>query len=185
MVINKSNLHKRFTESFEALGAYFGDECTLVDEQVLIAEGHDVDDLTIVALLPGGGHLAICTSGADYVVKVLGEGGRYGFACKDNPTVTDKNITECGGHDFAVIRGRYIVDPWYAIARNGQGVYDLQSKADREAILRTYGDAGCWEWFNVDQKEYIKMTDPALPKDRLVSYPDHNQQRVLDDCPSP
>jgi hypothetical protein len=185
MIINKENLHKRFTESLEALGAYFGDESTLIDEKVLIAEGHDMDDYTIVAMLPGGDHLAICTSGADYVVNVLGEGGRYGFACENNPTVTDKNITEGGGHDFAVIRGRFIVDPWYAISRQGQGVYDLQSKADREAILRTYGDAGCWEWYDPEQDEYIKMNDPALPKERLVSYPDLSRQRVLDDCPSP
>lgn len=186
MIINKKNLQKRFTASLEALGVTIVDYGTLLDEKAYVAAGHDMENFDEFAVLPGGNDFGVCTCGADYVVKVLGEGGRYGFTTENNETVSDREIRICGGHDFAVIRGRFIVDPWYAMTVPGsQGVYDLKSADDREQILSIYGDASCWEWYDPEKNEAFAMTSPELPKERLVAYPELKPKRVLDDSPSP
>jgi hypothetical protein len=174
MIINKKNLHERFTSSLEALGVYWGDDSTGMNEEQWIEAGNDPTNFEddSVALLPGGGAFGICTFGANYVIKELGHGQRYGFQVEDNPTVTDSLIDGAGGHDFAVIEGRYIVDPWYALTQSdAQGVYDLQSSKDREAIESIYGNPACWEWFDAVNEETIAMTDEKLPKEMLVTYP--------------
>lgn len=186
MIINKKNLQKRFTASLEAIGVTFVDYETRLDEEAYVAAGHDMENFDELAVLPGGDDFGICTCGADYVVKVLGEGGRYGFATENNPTSTDREIRICGGHDFAVIRGRFIVDPWYAMTVPGsQGVYDLKSAEDREQILSIYGEASCWKWYDPVQNECFAMNSPELPPERLVAYPALKPKQVVDNSPAP
>jgi hypothetical protein len=168
MKISKKSLHKRFTASFDALGAYFGDDHTGLTEEEYVAAGHDPQWFEETALLPGGGALGICTNGANYVIKVLGQGARYGFLVDDNPSVWDGAIRSAGGHDFAMIQGRYIVDPWYALTENQQGVFDLTLPKDRKLAKKIYGRPDCWKYFDPVAEKQIRMTSPDLPKDVFV-----------------
>lgn len=172
MIISKQNLHDRFTASLDALGVYFGDNDTGLSEDEYIASGRDPKYYEEVALLPGGHAFAICTFGADHVIAALGQGERYGFSVSENPTVTDREIRLAGGHDFAVIAGRYIVDPWYAFSSNGaQGVYDLRSVNDREAISRIYGPPECWSWFDTEARKSISLKEADVPKRVKIRIP--------------
>lgn len=168
MKITKKNLHQRFTASFDALGAYFGDDETGLTENEYAAAGHDPQCFEETALLPGGGSLGICTHGADYVIKTLGQGARYGFHVEDNPSVTDRTVINAGGHDFALIESRYIVDPWYALTVNGQGVFDLESAVDRKKAQKIYGSTDSWKYFDPIAQEQFPMTSPDLPAEAFV-----------------
>jgi hypothetical protein len=168
MKITKNTLHNRFTKSFDALGAYYGDDETGLTEEEYVAAGHDPQWFQETALLPGGGSLGICTHGAHYVIKTLGQGARYGFHVEDNPSVTDSTVINAGGHDFALIEGRYIVDPWYALTINGQGVFDLESAADRKKAQKIYGSTDCWMYFDPIAEEQITMSSPDLPAEAFV-----------------
>jgi hypothetical protein len=173
-MINKKKLHDRFTASMEALGVYWGDDETGMNKEEWVAAGGDPEkfDEDSIALLPGGGALGICTFGADYVIKTLGQGHRYGFLVEDNPKATDPLIDGAGGHDFALIAGRFIVDPWYAMTQNNAyGVYDLTSAIDRRLIESVYGDPACWKWYDPEAQESISMLDKNLPPALFVSYP--------------
>lgn len=96
----------------------------------------------------------ICTFVAQ-AVKML-EGDRvkiYGFSTKKNPEaqyfVEENGIDDYEGHHFAVMDGRYIVDPWiynnfYEDGIFGRSVFDLQNKKDEEFIKYLYGDEDNW-----------------------------------------
>jgi len=85
--------------------------------------------------------------GADRV-KVMG------FYVEDNPEAGVGSI--CDGHDFAVVDGRYIVDPWLVevetgsitthkgtkLELDGQGVFDMELEPER--VLNIYGWAKNW-----------------------------------------
>jgi len=71
-----------------------------------------------------------------------------GFSFEENPdcAVSREQWTSEGAYQFAVVDGRYLIDPW---ARNmaevrSQIFYDLRDPQDEEAALETYGDMFCW-----------------------------------------
>lgn len=103
-----------------------------------------------VAWLPNGEEMGRCTNCAWYVVDRLNEGDVYGFYTDDNPVVTHREILGCGGHDFAVIGNRYIVDIWVSLYNGAeeQVVYDLGNSADADKIRALYGDTRRWERFD-------------------------------------
>lgn len=128
------------------------------------------DDMDTITLLPNGMGLAICTYGAQWVRDDLGEGDLYGFFVKDNP-VADSEISGAGGHDFAVIRGRYIVDLWikHYVQTEDKVVLDLQDPEHAETISKLYGDPGKWT-LGLDGKSF-EPGDPGYPHSkRLVAY---------------
>lgn len=105
-----------------------------------------IEYINEIAMLPNGQEMGRCTNCAWFVVETLGEGEVWGFRVDDNPSVTQEEVVFAFGHDFAVIEGRYIVDPWidlYTGAVN-QGVFDLQDPADAPRIAAIYGDPACW-----------------------------------------
>lgn len=90
-----------------------------------------------------------CTNYAIQVAKALpGRTQIVGFANEDNPTsrVAREEIHP-GGHDFAVVDGRYIVDPWIKLvaAEVDQVVFDLDDPIDAAVALDIYGPRECWE----------------------------------------
>jgi len=102
------------------------------------------------AVFPDGSHMAVCTNCARHVVEALGEGQVMGFMVDDNP-VCNQNIIDAGGHDFAVILNRYIVDPWLAVfVGDGPVVYDMRT--DMDLINETYGDVSLWKALNQDHE---------------------------------
>lgn len=69
----------------------------------------------------------------------------FGFHGDDNPT--SRIGREYGGHDFAVIDDRYVVDPWLDDTANEskQVVFDLEAPDDQPIIQELYGDRRCWK----------------------------------------
>jgi hypothetical protein len=99
-----------------------------------------------------------CTGFACVVSKTMPRRTKiYGFTEEDNPLSEIGRIA--GGHDFAVIDDRYIVDPWLIevesgrittksgtiIKLKGQGVFDLQDVADKHLIEMLYGSQENWK----------------------------------------
>jgi hypothetical protein len=115
------------------------------------------------AQFPDGTHWAICTNWANYVRRALG--GRvalFGYMGDDNPTSEIGSLA--GGHDFAVVDDRFIVDGWVRNVEcmEQRAVFDLQDPADAFLIERLYGDRGCWE----RQHSSESLRDAESPHER-------------------
>lgn len=91
-----------------------------------------------------------CTNYAIQVAKALpGRTQIVGFANEDNPASrVARDEIHPGGHDFAIVDGRYIVDPWIKLvaAEGDQVVFDLDDPVDAAAALDIYGPRECWEF---------------------------------------
>ena len=99
--------------------------------------------------LPNGWSGTCCTGYAHLVEERLpGRVRVVGFANKDNPTSRiARESWHPGGHDFAIVDDRFIVDPWPRLVRFGapttKMVYDMQCEA--ELVLDIYGPRDCWQ----------------------------------------
>lgn len=104
------------------------------------------------SVFPDGAAAAICTSWAKYVRRIYGKRAElFGFLDKGNP---ESAIAQAfGGHDFALLDGRFIVDGWLndndlmAATMNGRelrSVYDLECPADDDDIRALYGSRDKW-----------------------------------------
>lgn len=169
--LDKQSLHARFTTHFETLGCYWADADTGLTAQAYAEAGHAAEYYDEHLFLPGGQTMSICTFSARHVAKLLGEGDLYGFQLRNNPSVTDREIILADGHDFLVVQGRYIVDPWYKfMGANEQGVFDLQDQADLPKLKSIYGDPANWSvWCNHASK-YLAPGDPAYPAQKAIAY---------------
>lgn len=106
-----------------------------------------------------------CTNYAIQVAKALpGRTQIVGFANENNPTsrVAREEIHP-GGHDFAIVDGRYLVDPWIKLvaAEGGQVVFDLDDPIDAAVALDIYGPRECWESMDAALSEVGRMVDEA------------------------
>jgi len=84
-----------------------------------------------------------CTDGARMVVHRFG-GRIMGYHCKDG----DKRVGAiAGGHDFALIEERWLVDYWarYVSEDEPFAVYDLCNALDSLDVVAKYGPANQWE----------------------------------------
>ena len=101
-----------------------------------------------ISFLPNGGSAVCCT---DYAMLIFSQlPGRvqiFGFANEDNPTsrVAREEIHP-GGHDFAVVDGRFIVDPWLRLVpcASEQMIFDLEAAEDQQRALDLYGPRDRW-----------------------------------------
>ena len=72
----------------------------------------------------------------------------FTFAAEDNPWAAVSEDRD--GHDFAVVDGRYIVDPWALEVgvvwrrMRGQRVLDMRDKTHADEIDHLYGDPDMW-----------------------------------------
>lgn len=117
---------------------------------------------------PDGTAWAFCTNWAHYVRRVLGARCEiYGFDEEQNP---DSLIAqEAGGHDFALVDGRYIVDGW---AKNVEGmanraVFDLEDEAQTDEILRLYGHRE--NWGRGDGNENAIDAESAIEREKAMA----------------
>lgn len=88
-----------------------------------------------------------CTAYAEHVRNVLGAErvAVVGFFESENP---DSEVArDCGGHDFALVDGRFVVDPWLrAVDGRSQAIaFDTALESDRETIARLYGRRETWK----------------------------------------
>jgi hypothetical protein len=155
-------LKKKLKEMFaseESIGIQQLDFSTGETEEEFNKRGHG-RPFEDIATLPNGFGMGNCGYCADYVIKALGEGYRYGFHCEDNP-VSEREIEGVGGHDFAVIQGRYIVDIWISlyVGATEQVVYDMRDKADEKAITHIFGDPNKWSVYDHVNKRAYEAKD--------------------------
>jgi len=83
----------------------------------------------------------------------------FGFMHEDNPG--SEIARKAGGHDFAVVDSRFIVDPWIVDVEpfDTHGVFDLMCDGDRESVARLYGDREKWKSWR-EAKHQIEKTTP-------------------------
>lgn len=103
------------------------------------------------SLMPDGTSAVCCTNYAHHVRRVLGDMGCevavVGFANEDNPTSRCAIVEyHPGGHDFAIVDDRYLIDPWVRLvaAVEDQIFYDLNDPADAAKARDIYGPRECW-----------------------------------------
>jgi hypothetical protein len=89
---------------------------------------------------------SICTNWAEKIQKALGKDRVViaGFLTENNPSAKRMDYL-AGGHDFAVVDGRWIVDPWITEVEceDKRGVYDLEQPFD-DFMISIYGDPTMW-----------------------------------------
>jgi len=114
--------------------------------------GITYDDEHNIALLPDGTEMGNCTNCARYVIKELGRGDVYGFSTDDNP-VESEQVEAAGGHDFALIDGRFIVDIWISLytGAEDQIVFDLLDDNDAKKTSEIFGNTELWKVLNLDK----------------------------------
>lgn len=170
--LDKQSLHARFTTHFETLGCYWADADTGLTPIEYAQAGHKAEYYDEHLFLPGGQTMSICTFSARHVATLLGEGDLYGFQVQNNPSVTDREIILADGHDFLVVQGRYIVDPWYKfMGANEQGVFDLQDLADLPKLKAIYGNPANWSVWCNQANRYMTPGEPAYPAEKVIAYP--------------
>jgi hypothetical protein len=132
------------------------------DAMVKAQSGHIPDS---VSYLPTGGSAVCCTDYAELIYLALpGRVQIFGFANEDNPTsrVAREAIHLCG-HDFAVVDGRYIVDPWPRLvpAEFDQMVFDMQDPQEAATVLDIYGPRECWTRMYLAEAHAATLELPA------------------------
>lgn len=102
-----------------------------------------------ISYIRGGGSALCCTDYAKLVYDTLpGRVKIFGFENKENPT---SRFAEAkyhpGGHDFAIVDDRYIVDPWLRLVRSNKAnlVFDLNNAEDLSLATYLYGPRHCWK----------------------------------------
>jgi hypothetical protein len=141
---------ERMFGSDEALGVYFeveeGGPPISVAEQALMYEKLGDNMPGLISYLPNGGSAVCCTDYADLIfTKLPGRVRIHGFSVEENPTSrVAREEMHPGGHDFAVVDGRYIVDPWPRLVHGGfeQMVFDMET--EQELVDDIYGPCDCW-----------------------------------------
>lgn len=105
-------------------------------------EHHD-GECTVFA---DGWAVFVCTNWARAVRRIEGPERceLFGFLSEEVPE--SEIARQCGGHDFAVVDGRYLVDGWAKeIDRCADvAVFDLDDAATAAEVLRLYGPRSKW-----------------------------------------
>lgn len=154
-----SELVERLFGSDEVIGVCFRLSQASGDEEVISSTEFDARfghlDHTAMpdteSLMPDGSSAVCCTNYAHYVRSTLGALGHQvqvvGFANEDNPT-SRCAIDEFhpGGHDFAIVDSRYLVDPWVRLVAGveDQIFYDLNNSDDAKKAHEIYGPRSLW-----------------------------------------
>jgi hypothetical protein len=121
------------------------------------------DDLGGASFSDTGRSAAECTGYACAIHKKLGVDRVevFGFSDEENPT---SSIAEAaGGHDFAVVDGRFIVDPWLTDVEGlgEKGVFDLENPEDIKLAEGFYGDSQKWNRATFSPQGVIESFQPV------------------------
>lgn len=105
-----------------------------------------------------------CTRSAKYVLRKLGlDREIWGYDWYENESA---ELGEAeGGHDFAVVDGRFLVDLWAMDYYDTEGVYDLEDSRDQREVKRLYGDRQ--KWVRLSDKDF-KNIHLSYTLDQLV-----------------
>jgi hypothetical protein len=99
------------------------------------------------------GQVSRCTDSAVYLAARLG-GVVYGYTIEDNPEAKVGGAE--GGHDFALIGDRWLVDFWAKDTYQLPDLYDLEDPMDRMEVRREYGDRSKWTRMTPENFAYYR-----------------------------
>lgn len=99
--------------------------------------------------MPDGSSSVVCTNYAKHIKATLKQRNVeiVGFMCSDNQDCTFTRMDLAEGHDFALVDGRYLVDPWMRLVcgyDNIPMVYDLTNQAEAQQAHHMYGARDRW-----------------------------------------
>jgi N12 class adenine-specific DNA methylase len=137
-------LEERFG-SDAAFGVRYVDESTGMD---IPAEDLSSFEGDMISTFSDGG-ITNCTNYARYIQKALPLGAVQvvGFNNEENPdSDAVREGWHPGGHDFAIVDNRYLVDPWAKLVAGVRHriAYDLQDDQDAALVAQTYGSPAIW-----------------------------------------
>jgi hypothetical protein len=98
---------------------------------------------------PDGSDAVRCTNYAVQVGKRHAESTQiFGFLNEENPDceIVQRSLHP-GGHDFAIVDQRWLVDPWVRLVRSAyqEIVYDLHDATDAVLVRSRYGSREKWK----------------------------------------
>lgn len=97
-------------------------------------------------VFPDGWASAICSNWARYAMRIHGADRCqiFGFFYEEMPQ--SAIAREYGGHDFAVVDGRYLVDGWarHVACITTTAVFDLDDPANLDEVTRLFGPREIW-----------------------------------------
>ncbi|MBU2761164.1 Eco57I restriction-modification methylase domain-containing protein [Acidithiobacillus sulfurivorans] len=107
------------------------------------------------------GSITNCTNYARHIQQALPAGAVQvvGFANEEN---SDCDVVRegwhPGGHDFAIVDHRYLVDPWAKLVAGVRQriAYDLQDDQDAALVAQTYGSPE--SWVEIPEETYLSRT---------------------------
>ena len=116
---------------------------------------------------PDGSEAVVCTNCAEQIIAKFG-GEVFGWEEGTNPTSVvagpthGARLDDGQGHDFAIVDGRYLVDPWAVNVEGSstRAAFDLLNPDDRLEVARLYGDPNTWMRRTADG--WVKEMPPAL-----------------------
>lgn len=139
----------------ESVEAQFGKGVDLIAPEV---EGEEDQPWELVE---DAGEAFFAINHARLVISKLGEGCIYGYPDNVNPGTSASHEAGGDGFDFAVMRGRYVVDTWsvqYACTAE-RVIFDLKNKDDAKIIEQRYGDFKNWQYFDSDKGEFVSQSE--------------------------
>lgn len=109
-----------------------------------IPERRDANEECTV--FPDGSAVAFCTNWAKYVRRIEGAGQCELFGFFSDEVPESLIAQRCGGHDFAIVDGRYLVDGWlkHVECESNVAVFDLDNPANADIVARLYGPREKW-----------------------------------------
>jgi hypothetical protein len=137
----------------------------------------DVADIMFVTLgdampdvhsvFPDGSSATVCTNYAIHVMRDLGDRVKiYGFPNEQNRNCrVVREQLHPGGHDFALVDERYIVDPWIWLVASAcrQICFDLEDETDRVAAADWYGPREFWTRMTGAEDDAQRPQDRPVP----------------------
>lgn len=100
----------------------------------------------------------------------------FGFTGDDNPGSLIGRLL--GGADFAVVDGRYVIDPSLNLmpedltrVTQGRVAFDLQDPADADILAQLYGDRSKWET-SASPKQAAQVREGLDPKKFIMDQPE-------------
>lgn len=144
---------RKIDEFMKSVEDQFGKQVDLIEPE----DGEDEE----MELIGGAGAAFYAINHARLVIDKLGEGSIYGYPDKSNPGTVAADAAGGDGFDFAVMRGRYVVDTWSAQygGISERVIYDLTNKKDAEIVEKMYGDVSKWEYFDNNQNKFISQAE--------------------------
>jgi hypothetical protein len=126
-------------------------------------------DEPVVSWIQGIGSATLRNNYAKMVASRIYGAQIYRISLKDSPRAAW--VSEWGGHDFAVVNARWLVDPalWHLgagvvgnteighIRVGSQFVFDLHDIDDCELVLQLYGDRRYWQPVNLPTMPEINL----------------------------